>query len=138
MLTDEQKDKIRTLRMAGWGYRSIANKLEISVNTIKSFCRRHDVPVERGLCRYCGGNVRDIPGKKKKIFCNDSCRSKYWAEHRNEISTASVFTCRHCGKEFRAYGRRKYCSEPCYFAERFGDSSENGLSDDNEGNRQME
>ena len=41
-MTDEQKNKIMELRMLGAGYGKIAQTLDISVNTVKSFCRRHN------------------------------------------------------------------------------------------------
>lgn len=29
-------------------------------------------------CLNCGQNLIDLPGKRKKVFCNSSCRSNYW------------------------------------------------------------
>jgi transposase len=40
-MTDEQKQQIIALRRDGAGYGRIAVQLQISINTVKSFCRRH-------------------------------------------------------------------------------------------------
>jgi DNA-binding CsgD family transcriptional regulator len=43
MMTDHQKAQIIKLRAAGNGYGKIARTLGISLNTVKSFCRRNDI-----------------------------------------------------------------------------------------------
>ncbi len=45
-MTDKQKTQIVKLRAAGYGYGKIAQELGISVNTVKSFCRRKCVNEE--------------------------------------------------------------------------------------------
>lgn len=40
-MTEEQKIQIVDLRERGYSYGQIANALNISINTIKSFCRRN-------------------------------------------------------------------------------------------------
>ena len=42
-MTDNQKSQIIKLRAAGNGYGKIAQTLGISLNTVKSFCRRNDI-----------------------------------------------------------------------------------------------
>ncbi len=42
-MTDEQKQQIIALRRDGAGYGRIAAQLQISINTVKSFCRRHSL-----------------------------------------------------------------------------------------------
>ena len=42
-MTDEQKQQIIALRRDGEGYGRIAAQLQISINTVKSFCRRHSL-----------------------------------------------------------------------------------------------
>lgn len=37
-MTENQKAKITQLRKAGYGYGKIAKTLDISLNTVKSFC----------------------------------------------------------------------------------------------------
>ena len=42
-MTDEQKQQISALRRDGAGSGRIAARLQISINTVKSFCRRHSL-----------------------------------------------------------------------------------------------
>ncbi len=40
-MTEQQKKQIIVLRKQFFGYKAIAKKLNLSVNTVKSFCRRN-------------------------------------------------------------------------------------------------
>jgi uncharacterized protein YjcR len=42
-MTSFQKEQIHRMRSAGMGYAKIAASLGISENTIKSYCRRHNL-----------------------------------------------------------------------------------------------
>lgn len=42
-MTDYQKTQIMKLRAEGLGYGKIAQRLGISLNTVKSYCRRNNV-----------------------------------------------------------------------------------------------
>lgn len=55
-MNDEQKQKIISLRRDGAGYGSIATELGISINTVKSFCRRNSLtaPKTGTVCEECG------------------------------------------------------------------------------------
>ena len=44
-MDDRQRQQIRELREEGYGYGRIAQILEISENTIKTYCRRHGLGV---------------------------------------------------------------------------------------------
>ena len=92
-MTDVQKEQVRTLRSSGESYAAIARITHLSVNSVKSFCQRNRavsaVPVdttiikesyaiEPGKCEYCGRNVNQIECRKKKRFCSDKCRNKWW------------------------------------------------------------
>ena len=134
-MTDHQKAQIIKLRAAGNGYGKIAKSLGISLNTVKSFCRRNDISsnssVEPALtytgettyCENCGRPIRQIEKQKKKRFCCDKCRNAWWNSHLDQVKRQAVyqFKCLYCGKEFHVYGdkRRKYCSHACYIADRF-------------------
>lgn len=97
-MTEQQKIKVRQMRLDGIGYRHIAYELNISLNTIKSFCRRHaltgsgqvvslnnNISVQKGLiCKCCGKKLNHISGKKRKIYCSDNCRKKYWKMKQEE------------------------------------------------------
>ena len=61
-MTDEQKQQIIRLRKEGFGYTAVANKVGISKDTVKSFCRRNGLAGEMAAaqgdsvpgCRECG------------------------------------------------------------------------------------
>ena len=46
-LTGTQKTAIRNLRSSGLGYKSIAERLSLSRETVRSFCSRNDIPSKR-------------------------------------------------------------------------------------------
>ena len=134
-MTDNQKSQIIKLRAAGNGYGKIAQMLGISLNTVKSFCRRNDInrntavepsvtPTgETTYCENCGQEIQQIAKQKKKRFCCDKCRNAWWNAHLDQVKRKAVydFRCSYCGKDFHIYGdrRRKYCSHECYIADRF-------------------
>lgn len=93
-MTEKQKKYIKEFRIRGHGYRKIANALFLSVDSVKSYCKRHgldgygyivkmnvDIDLKNhNVCKYCGKQLKHIDGKKKKTFCSDYCRKKYWRE----------------------------------------------------------
>lgn len=132
-MTENQKAQICALRKQGVGYMKIAQQTGISQNTIKSFCRRNNltgtekpnVPVADGsVCECCGKAMVQIEGRKKKRFCCDACRNKWWNAHLDRVQRKAIYKykCPNCGKEFEVYGnsRRKYCCHECYVEHRFG------------------
>ena len=128
-MTDKQKIQIESLRNEGKGYKKIAQALGMSENTVKSYCKRNNlvVPVKeegKGVCKCCGVTVTQNEGRKKKIFCSDRCRMKWWNSHLDQVKRKAnySFVCPTCHKEFSAYGNssRKYCCHACYIEDRFG------------------
>ena len=124
-MTPSQKEAIMRLRRTGIGYAAIAEKLGLSKNTVKTFCRRNDLTGTGGkTCLQCGKPVDQTPGRKTKKFCCDLCRSRYWDSHIGDTKRGDSYehTCPVCGNTFYAYKsrNRKYCSTDCYFAGRFG------------------
>ena len=124
-MTAEQKTKITELRKCGESYKAISDKLGISVNTIKSYCKRHQlecptksVPENIRFCLQCDAEIPQIPHRKAKKFCSDQCRNLWWRNHSAEIHRKSeqIFICPVCRSEFSAYSssNRKYCSRICY------------------------
>ena len=120
-MTENQKAKITQLRKAGYGYGKIAKTLDISLNTVKSFCRRKNI----------GTNVstRSPVTLSGEITCCENCgcekcRNAWWNSHLDIVKRKAIYElrCQHCEKIFHSYGekRRKYCSRNCYIAERFG------------------
>lgn len=119
-MTDNQKNQIRKLRASGNGYGKIAETLGISVNTVKSFCRRNELcrgnniaaraeqppenfTGETTVCENCGREIRQIAKRKKKRFCCDKCRNAWWNSHLDQVKRTAVYhiKCQHCGKNSR-------------------------------------
>ena len=140
-MTDGQKTQIQELRKKGVGYTRISKILDLSVNTVRSYCRRNGLMMEElraetetvdeqklHYCKCCGVPVEQNPGRKTKLFCSDECRLKWWNSHPDMVNRKAVyeFTCLHCKKPFTAYGnsKRKYCCNACYVADRFGGGSD--------------
>ena len=133
-MTNEQKQSIHNMRRQGLGYTQIADSTGISVNTIKSFCRRNNLTTynaskdtgnkeNKDLCKQCGKQLKQIPKAKPKTFCCDMCRFDWWNTNRNKMNRNSThhLTCIYCGKVFDSYDKnRKYCGHSCYIADRFG------------------
>jgi endogenous inhibitor of DNA gyrase (YacG/DUF329 family) len=131
-MTDNQKQSLREMRGSGLGYKKIAQALCLPIGTVQSFCRRECVPVmgtaiyDEDHCRQCGKPLVQKDGVKKRKFCSDACRIKWWTEHpcskNGNTKSSREIVCGYCGKTFTAYGSapRKYCSHECYAAARFG------------------
>lgn len=136
-MKESDKKKIEELWLQGYGSTKIADKLGINVNTVKSFCRRHglsgdrqqekfnnlDIAVKEPRCKCCGSSIVWRSGAKKKIFCSNSCRMKWWNSHQELVDRKAEydFVCRNCGRLFTAYGNkeRKYCSHRCYIEHQY-------------------
>lgn len=88
-MTPKQKQKIEIMRRNGLSYSQIAARLKLSVNTVKSFCRRSDASenaVTGPTCKQCGEILRIKPKTKPKTFCTDTCRYTWWNHYRKESS----------------------------------------------------
>ena len=138
-MTEEQKRQIIRFRSDGCGYTMVADKLGISKDTVKSFCRRNglngkavqaDVTNTGSGCRECGKALIQEIGKKQRVFCSDECRTAWWRTHPEKIKQRAVysFTCACCNQPFAAYGnsKRKYCSHECYIRDRFKGGADDG------------
>lgn len=127
-MTDAQKIQIGKYRASGLGYKKIAERMGLSENTVKTYCRRHGlggnmaqqqkvVQNEGHHCLYCGAAVQQTQGRKEKKFCSDRCRNKWWNSNLDKVRRKAVylFECPTCKEQFTAYGnsKRKYCSCKC-------------------------
>lgn len=78
--------------------------------------------IKKGCCPQCGKRLQQVVGRKKKKFCSDACRNKWWNSHLDQVNRKAwrEVTCQHCGKTFLVYGKqeRKYCGTDCYRAAR--------------------
>lgn len=139
MLTRLQKEQIRQLRSQGVGYREIGNQLNLSRDEVRYYCKKQNLngfpaAVQANLqmmqdagilCRNCGAYLEQPHTGRKRHFCDDECRRKWWNKNRDKIRESPKaiygFTCKCCGKEFTAYGNshRQYCSHECYVSDRY-------------------
>ncbi len=115
----EQKSRIIKLRSRGVSYGEIAQEMGMPVNTVKSVCRRNGMCNGEGhRCLYCNGKIKQLLGTKKRMFCSDKCRQRYWNKLRSDrVSKNRVsHLCPVCGKTFYDYSssKRTYCSQECY------------------------
>lgn len=131
MTTDERK-MLTTYRQQGFGYKKIAQLTGLSVNTVKTYCKRNalggvvasrDCRSMDKICKCCGAPLFQTPGRKPKVFCSDACRTKWWNTHPELVNhrDGRQVVCGHCGQVFSVSknSTRKYCSHNCYIAERF-------------------
>ncbi|GHU80660.1 hypothetical protein FACS1894191_6430 [Clostridia bacterium] len=124
-MTYQEKTDIIALREKGLTYWRIGERLGLSVNTVKSFCRRTDE--KKNLCKNCGKPLSEVARRSTKTFCCDWCRRAWWKTHRDQTGQIPRHArCKNCGHGFLIYGKagRKYCSHRCYIADRFGGTGE--------------
>ena len=118
-MTKQEIETLNLMRSHDKSAADIAIALELSVNTVRSYIRRHPPKdaVQVG-CRQCGKPVLQTKGRKAKYFCSDRCRNAWWNAHPEKVQRKAYYrlTCQFCGKEFVSYGNknRKYCSRLCY------------------------
>lgn len=138
-MSEQETQIIQELRQKGAGYKVIAAALGVSRDTVRGICKRYKIPdggndeteniqtpdPENHRCACCNNELIQNERGRTKRFCSANCRRKWWNEHpeiqRKSETAIYSFTCRHCGKQFSAYGdnHRKYCNHACYIKARF-------------------
>lgn len=139
-MTKEQKTLILYYREQHMTYRQIGEKLGLSPDTVKTFCRRKRAQSERteesvqAQCRNCGAPVHPLPGRRERLFCSPACRTAYWRKHN------LLGYCAGCGALLTGgSASRKYCSHACYIRHRFGiTASPSGESEKETHSRRLE
>lgn len=134
-MTESDKQNAIAMRTAGKSMKQIAEYLNLSVNTVKSYCRRKvmsdKTPVKPNLkndpesCKHCGKIIRQNKKAKPKIYCCEQCRRDWWKANGVSGNNRKAFyqmTCTACGAVYVSYGnnKRKFCSSQCYIRSRFG------------------
>ena len=108
-MTQEQKQKIQDMRRKGLGYKKIANWLDLSENTVKSYCQRNNLnnlnadnnsknndlsanattsqTIDEAICtcKQCGKTFLQKPKTRPKTFCCDKCRYAWWNAYRCKL-----------------------------------------------------
>ena len=143
-MTKEQKTLILYYREQHMTYRQIGEKLGLSPDTVKTFCRRKRAQSERteesvqAQCRNCGASVHPLPGRRERLFCCPACRTAYWRKH-NLLGKDPRY-CAGCGALLTGgSASRKYCSHACYIRHRFGSTaSPSGESEKETYSRRLE
>lgn len=132
-MNDTQKKQVEKFRANGLSYGKISETLGLSINTVKTYCRRHGLggvvvktanrDEDKHFCLCCGAPVMQVLGRKEKKFCSDRCRNKWWNQNLDKVNRKAnyEYICPYCKKPFTAYGNknRKYCSHECYIEDRF-------------------
>ena len=133
-MTKQQKEQISKLRASGASFGKIASVLGVSVNTVKSYCKRNPISAKAASapkatshtdhCPQCGAVLKQSPGHRQKRFCSPKCRMAWWSAHPEQMvrKNLSQVQCHHCGTVFLQYGnrQRKFCSRGCCLAHRYG------------------
>lgn len=128
----DQKEKIHLMREKGDSYSQIAEAIGVSVNTVKSYCRRNnlnnasekeEIKESHQDCKCCGKElIQGTKGQPKK-FCSEECRRKWWKKNDSKLTKKAFYTltCKGCNKKFESYGNknRKFCGHACYINSRF-------------------
>ena len=126
-MTQEQKNTIIKMRSKGHSYAVIADALDVSKNTVKTFCNRNGLGgstakdhVDENKCKHCGAELKHTDGYRKKQFCNKKCSNAWWS-NQTKKHRGKEYVCPGCGKTFTASTKktRKYCSFDCYISDRF-------------------
>ena len=95
-MNDTQRQQIERLRAEGLSYGKISEALGLSINTIKTYCRRHGLggavetpalmDAAQHFCPCCGIPVVQTSGRKEKRFCSDRCRNKWWNQNLDKVN----------------------------------------------------
>jgi endogenous inhibitor of DNA gyrase (YacG/DUF329 family) len=131
------------MRQDGQSYFQIASSLDISENTVKSYCRRNNLGVAISIrplaikeinlvCKQCRKPLNQGMRGNTKKFCSEECRRSWWKTHDSSLKRKAYYTlvCAECGRKFESYGNksRKYCSHTCYIQARFEKGGESHVT----------
>lgn len=116
-MTTREAILIEKCRQEGMGAKRIASEVGVSLNTIKSYLRRHPMGV---VCRHCGKGITQPVKAREKKFCSDKCRLAWWHEHQRELNRSTTEKlCAFCGMSFTTHKKdQRFCSRTCYSASR--------------------
>lgn len=139
-MDDIKRKQIIELRIAGAGYKAIANEVNLSRDKIRDFCKRNHLNGPVGVarlnykfeeCKFCGKNFEKSNQGRPRRFCSDICRRTWWRKNVDKRNKKAFykFICPECNNEFTSYGNktRKYCSKYCFVRSRFYKEEKDGI-----------
>lgn len=127
-MTEEQRELIVKMRHVGYGYRRIADTVELSRDIVRNYCKKIGLDgraddilksskYEGNVCIRCGAPLVHPPTGRKRKYCALSCKRKWEAQHPKK---EYAHQCKMCGKSFKSTTKnQKYCSHDCYIEDRF-------------------
>ena len=138
VISQDTVKQILELREQNLGYREIAYQTGLTRDAVRNLCRKYEMggyrarpqTTPKNACPNCGKPVVDSGAGRKRRFCSEYCRRRWWKLHRDaacQNDTAVYhFQCECCKQPFTAYGNRnrKFCSRSCYIQERFHSACE--------------
>ena len=115
MMTKTEKNTILEMRAEGITYKTIADKLGMSLGSVKMFVSRHKHEDDR-RCERCGKQLPKGAGTSQR-FCSPKCKNDWWYAHPSKTAgqKQNTCTCAVCGATFMSYKESKYCSRTCYY-----------------------
>lgn len=130
MLIEEQKKQILQMAADGVGYRETTKCVLASKQDIIDYRnelvetgwtpREEDTDAEwkENSCLWCGNEYQTASTGRKRKFCTDQCRRKYYMLY--PVTPRSSTQCAYCGKVFEMINsKQKFCSHECYIKNRF-------------------
>lgn len=133
-ITPDQARQIEFLRKQGIGYRQVALELGLSRDAVRYYCKANNLAgnaeeayenAKGVICLQCGKRLTRLQPERKRLFCSDECRYKWWNANRKllprPLGSREETLCANCGKPILDYARKKrrYCSHECYIRDRF-------------------
>ena len=110
-MTEYEKRSITNMRLQGKGYRSIASELGLSRDAVRNFCKSRKIdgyacskdtgiinPLLWGktICPTCGEPFEQPEIGRKRKYCSEECRRRYWSVHPEKQKLAThTFVCQY-------------------------------------------
>ena len=126
MMTKTEKMKVRAWRIKGESYSEIAEKLNVTFGSVRSYCYRNgmsDAEMKNySSCIICGKPVEWSGKGLRRMYCSQKCRGIYRRATDTCSKTTYRHVCQNCGKEFETLSNKKqrFCSRACFYNSRRG------------------
>lgn len=124
-MTEEEKKKIRAMRLRNTPFKEIAAQLSLPMGSIRVFCSRNQIKPVHSHCLTCGERLPP-QSRINKRFCSDICYRRWWESNTTPSRTFYTLTCQQCGEPFQvaSHASQKFCSRDCYLKSRKGGQSD--------------